>query len=90
MQLTGLQKETACLLRQNAFASTNPSLRPSHFGWGRTMQMASQTGSPDILRRGDAGRTHTREILQAVIALAPTMPVDAAKDCAAPNAGNAR
>ena len=52
--------------------------------------MASQTGSPDILRRGDAGRTHTREILQAVIALAPTMPVDAAKDCAGPNAGNAR
>src|SRR5713101_1083088 len=41
-----------------ARAPPQHDLRLSHFGWGRTIRMASQSGSLDILRRGDARGTH--------------------------------
>jgi hypothetical protein len=47
-----------------ARAPPQHDLRLSHFGRGRTIRMASQRGSLDILRRDDARGTHPCQTLR--------------------------
>jgi hypothetical protein len=71
MQLTGLQKEPHVYCVKTPSPAPTPACDLPISAGGEQCKWRPKRAVPNILRRGDAGRTHTREILQAVIALGP-------------------